>query len=431
MKVAPYYPVAVLCAAGHLDPFQVTENVELGFSWIAEILNSGYPEDDRYWMASSVVQLLGNHFQQEDPVRQLHVVQPTEVPPLLDFLLLCEKFYDTEPYATKPSHPGFIAFYILSTSREYTDFGPTILHVFSLTLLPTHPLQSRILALAAFHMLMPGWFSTQMENALYKNLDSLLQAVGDPFQFPQLPKSGEAGPEWRPDYKPMNSVVVLIEFASSDLWRNHLRHSNFTSCEEALSTEEGRSTAIHCMFDTAYFIWRAFLHTPAKIVAAIRRLEELQCLNTAEVVIMWAWTVGVMDPVDHDGWELIGGETLRFYQTHGIGRFTTLKRHIINTTTESKHLWSLRKHYEGSLCRIGVPFTRPPLGQLSPSDWSDLCVSRVCQLRRLHHLFGYDPTTWKEAVAAGEAVAVEEVDEEMDVSPGHPVPFVDWACDYP
>jgi len=31
-------------------------------------------------------------------------------------------------------------------------------------------------------------------------------------------------------------------------------------------------------------------------------LEELQCPNAAEVVIVWAWTIGVVNPVDRDGW---------------------------------------------------------------------------------------------------------------------------------
>jgi len=188
------------------------------------------------------------------------------------------------------------------------------------------------------------------------------------------------------------------------------------------------------MLHTAQLVWQAFLHTPTKIVAAIRRLEELQCLNTAEVVIMWAWTIGIIDAVDHDGWKLIGHDTLRFYQTHGIGRLATLKRHITDTTTEYKHLWFLVMHYEGPPCRMGsvkrpAPFVRPPWRLLSPMDQIDLGVSRICQLRRLYHLFGYDLATRTEEVAA-EAVVVE-VDGEMDVSLRHPVPSVDWACDYP
>ena len=60
---------------------------------------------------------------------------------------------------------------------------------------------------------------------------------------------------------------------------------------------------------------------------------------------------------------------------------------------------------------------------------TDLRVAQVCRLRRLYHLFGYDPVTWEEAVA------VEEVDEEMDTSSGQsvmiPVRLADCTCDYP
>ena len=57
----------------------------------------------------------------------------------------------------------------------------------------------------------------------------------------------------------------------------------------------------------------------------VKYLEELQCPNTAEVVIMWAWTIGVVNPVDHDGWQLIGRDTLRFYQTRGMERLNRLE----------------------------------------------------------------------------------------------------------
>ena len=219
-NVRKYNLLLILDALGHLDPFQFEANTKPGSLWITEILNSRYPEDERYQMARRVVQLLGNHFQ-KDPSAHLRVVQPIEVPPLLDFLLLCEKFYATESNSTESSHPGSIVLYLLSAIQEYADLGPTILPVLSLGLLPTHPLQSRSLALTAFHTRMPGWFSTKVDNASYGDLDKLLQAVGDPFQSPQIPNPCEVG-EWRPDYEPMNSVVVLIEFASSDLWQNHL-----------------------------------------------------------------------------------------------------------------------------------------------------------------------------------------------------------------
>ena len=231
----------------------------------------------------------------------------------------------------------------------------------------------------------------------------------------------------------MMAAVVLIEFASSDLWRNHLRRSNFASCEEILSTEEGRRTAVRYMFDTATDIWPEFLCTPGKITAAIKRLEELQCLNTAEVVIIWACSTGVMNAVDHDAWGVIGRETLRFYRTHGMGRLVSLKRHTIDRSVEAKHMVFLLAHYGGSPCRVGsIRHSVPIAGRLEEFKFGylvDLRISQVCQLRRLYYLFGYDPITWDEAVA------VEEVGEEMDEYSGRsviiPVQFVDWTCDYP
>jgi len=62
------------------------------------------------------------------------------------------------------------------------------------------------------------------------------------------------------------------------------------------------------------------------------------------------------------------------------------------------------------------------------SKEQELCLAQVCQLRRLYHLFGYDPVSWKEAVA------VEEVDEGTDtlsVQLVTPIQLMDWTCDYP
>ena len=96
---------------------------------------------------------------------------------------------------------------------------------------------------------------------------------------------------FRPDYEPTDAAVLLIEFASSELWQNHLDSSNFTTCEEFLSTE-GKRTVVEHMLKSPLPPWLKPLCRATTVVVAIRRLEELQCLNTAEVVIMWAWTVG-------------------------------------------------------------------------------------------------------------------------------------------
>jgi len=68
---------------------------------------------------------------------------------------------------------------------------------------------------------------------------------------------------------------------------------------------------------------------------------------------------------------------------------------------------------------------RPDFGS---RDDTFLYLSQACQLRRLYQLFGYDPTTWKDAVA------VSEVGEKSDASLRSSValsPSMDWACDYP
>ena len=409
----------------HLDPFQTMDSGELGFLWITEILKSRYQEERREWMASEVVQSLGRHFFRTNPVSFINV-EPGWIPPLLGFLSLSEKL-DT----TRSS--GFIALRILATSPGSADFGPVILPILHSTLLPTGRLHARCLALNVFLRFMSGWFSSRMENIPSKDLERLVQAVDDPFQFPDLPlRDGE--PVHPADYDPMMATAVLIEFASSVLWRNHLRSSNFTSCEEVLSSWDGKRAALRCMLDMAIRVWPEFLCTAAKITMAIRRLEELQCLNTAEVVIMWAWILGVVNPVDHDAWQVIEGDTLRFCQNHGTGRLIALKRHITDTSMATSHIKFLQSRFWTSPYRAGG--IRQRLAnrqeQLQSRYYTvaPLYISRACQLRRLDYLFGYDPTTWKEAVA----VAVEEADEEMDVSLGYSVtsvPFMDWTCDYP
>jgi len=425
-EATPRVLTSILSTLIHLDPLQVMGSGELGFLWISEILNSGYREHERYQMASEVVQLLGRHFfEHPEPVSR---VLPTWIPSILRFLSLCEEFVPSPP------SPGFIALRILSTNRGSAHFGPMILSVLTSTLQPAHSLQARGLALNAFLRFTTGWFSSQIEKVPSKDLGKLLQAIGDPFQFPDLLQDGKpVGPAV---YKPMMATVVLIEFASSDLWRDHLRRPNFASCEEVVSTREGKRTALESMFDVARDLWPDFLCTPAKITMAIRRLEELQCLNTVEVVIMWAWTTGAVNLVDRDDWRLIGHDTLRFYQTHGIKRLAALKQHTITQPRQSRHMMFLTARCRTFSCQVGSALRPDPTSKpwLRSGDryFADFYITQACQLRRLYQLFGYDPTTWKEAVA------VEGVEEETDMSPGRfaqPVPlvdpFVDWVCDYP
>ena len=311
---------SILSATSHLDPFR-TLGSRLGFEWMTGILKSKYPKEICHQMTSSVVQLFGKEVDTHPQKR----IPPEWVPPFLDFLSLSEEFYTTG----SSSGAWLTALRILSCRQVDAEFGLKLLPILTSTLLQDHPLKSRGLTLKVFHQFASGWFSPQMEVVSGRDLGKLLRTVGDPFKYLDLPLLyGQPGSTT--DYEPMMTAVVLIEFAFSDLWRDHLDRSNFDSCEEVLSTEEGRRAALRWMVDKATHTWSAFLCTAAKIIAAIGRLEELQCLNTAEVVILWAWTTEVMDQADHEGWRLIEDDTVRFYQTHGTERLTTLRRHIID-----------------------------------------------------------------------------------------------------
>jgi len=251
-------------------------------------------------MASPIVQLLGKQyylraFFSKDVLYALDV-GPAWIPLLSGFLMLSEKFYNTE----SPPYTGFIALRILSNSPGYGDCGLVLLPALAPTLLPTHPLQSRLLALKVFARFGIGWFSSQMEAIPHKNLNQLLRAVDDPFKFSlELPLyDGKA--LGTVNYEPITTAVILIELASSELWREHLHRSNFNSCEEVIVTEAAKKVAIRSMFIFAADSWPEFLRTPEKIIAAINRLKDLRCPGAVELVIMWAWTVGVVDPVDHD-----------------------------------------------------------------------------------------------------------------------------------
>lgn len=412
--------VVVLSASVHLNPFQAFGDAEPGFSLMTSLLNSKYPEDSCYQMACGVMELLGRWF---DSVA-IHIYRLNWIPALLGFLSLCEKFYTTQ----SPPYPGLIALRILSTCPEYPGFSTMVLPILTPILLPTHPLQSRSLALKVFYQLMHKWSPPQRETVLANDLNRLLQAVGDPFQSIPEGESMEAA-----DCGPVVAAVTLIGLMASDLWHNHLHHSNFTSCEEIVSTEEGRRTFLISMFNAATHSWSKLLSTPAQMVMAIRHLEELQCINTAEVVISWAWAIGVVSPVDHDGWRLIEHDTLRFYQAHGTGRLTTLSQHITDMTIEAPHSKFLTAKYGNTPCLAKKPLLHQV--QSYSRNHRDLCISQVCQLRRLYYLFGFDSMIWKEAVAATVEVGSGEGSAGgIHISSGcsmMPIEFMDHVCDYP
>ena len=229
----------------HLDPFEAAGTEEMGFIWASEILNSGYREGGQYLMTGEILRLLGRFYGSR---RYPSDIQPAWISPLLKFLSLCEK----SPAAESSPHPGLVALCILLGGLQGGDFGTTLLPTLTSLLSPDHPLRSRKLALAVFCGFARGWFSPQMGTVPAHRLNKLLRAVGDPFYFPPVPPQDQDGEfERQGHYWPMGAVVVLVEFASSELWGGHLCSSNFVSSEDGLSTYEGKRTALGCMLGAA------------------------------------------------------------------------------------------------------------------------------------------------------------------------------------
>ena len=419
-----YGLISILSTLSHFVPPQVVVIRELSLSWMTDILGSRYEARDRCIVAGEVVELF---WEQIKHLLLLHsssdyTANAASIPPLLDFLRLGEQTHWPEIV------PGVLALQILSHGERTNNFGPTILPILASTLQPTHPLQSRKTALKAFYQFGFGWFSSQMEGVSGSDRAGLLRAVGDPFQ--STPDSILQGNQLaKGKYNPMNVAATLIELASSDLWRSHLRRSNFASCEEVISTPEGMESVFQYLKDAT--TPRPFLSTPARIISAIERLESLRCPRTVEVVLTFIWVSRGVDepPIDLDGWRLIQQKTLMFYQTHGMGRLKILSQHI--TAIRSCYLY-----YRGPRCRVEgirlpVRITMYRGGWVCGEDTAaDFRLGQVCQRKMLYQLFGCSPGTWEEMVAADS----ERVDEGVGVSVGQPgvsAPFVDWACDYP
>ena len=77
--------VMLLTALVHLDPFGATQNGEMGFMLIDDILSSSFSERSRYRMASKVVELLGHLFfpkKDGNISPSALLVKPTWIPPL-------------------------------------------------------------------------------------------------------------------------------------------------------------------------------------------------------------------------------------------------------------------------------------------------------------------------------------------------------------
>ena len=261
-SVSKHALALVLSALVHLDPFRAMGTGEFGFLWITRILGSQYQEDERHQLTIQVAQLLAKYFCSGNLGYSLEI-EPTWIPPLMDLFSI---------YESSPLH-------IPSTSLGSARIRTLVLPTLTSALSPTNT-QLRALALKIFHTSMSVWSSPHMENIPSGDLDKLLRAVGDPFLHGALPV--------HVNRDSMKTVITLIELASSDLWRNHLRSSNFASFEELVSTDNGKRTVLAHISDMVAHTRPEFLCTFSKVTTAVWCLDKLQCGSTVDVVNSWA-----------------------------------------------------------------------------------------------------------------------------------------------
>lgn len=110
-----------------------------------------------------------------------------------------------------------------------------------------------------------------------------------------------------------------------------------------------------------------------------------------------------MVATDHDAWEIIGPETLKFYRTRGTERLDGL----LGRFASGNFCGLSRTSGQNTSCQVaGV---RPPirirvggdgLSGVSRIDLRRIC--EACQSRKSYQLFGLDLTTW-EVIVAGKS----------------------------
>ena len=101
--------------------------------------------------------------------------------------------------------------------------------------------------------------------------------VGDPFHSSPEPPWDQNRELKTPGglYRPMKAAVILIEFASSELWQSHLCPSNFISCKDVVSTDKGRRSALSAIEGTALMELPEFLCMPPNIVPPLDASKNL------------------------------------------------------------------------------------------------------------------------------------------------------------
>ena len=385
------------------------------FTWLGAVLDSNYPDADKYELAGLVLLFLHGRTRRvlRDAGRKL-VFPPSYAIVLVRFLLLhemCEKA-DIEPkkrdwafssFASPLSHPTTIALRLLLGTPKDTLILPIFL------VIPPAALQQnkwRAVALALFNHHRHWLFSPMIENLIPTHRIELLRAIGDPFDLTTTPSFVGLGRARAHDIDGVRLfpkvMGLLLSLTSSGVWRDYLHPTNFASCD-AIMAGEG-----HVHDTIRYFSnWSSALRGPGDsnfsgLMLGVNRLKQLRCHSAVKLILLSLWATPITPLYDQEVWGWVERQTLELFSARGeehLGIFVSQIKKAYGGAMTDLLAKLKRSEGENDLPDAGSPFKVDRVGRRVRTKDSlglgsfDYNFYTMCQLRRLYRLIGHDPAS--------------------------------------
>ena len=420
----------VLCTLFYVGLQDLQDFRPYCFEWLDAILDSDYPDADKYELAGLTLLFLHEKAKEMWNGDRTKLEFPRYATVLARFLLLHEKCrregiepknnrgWEFDPLVVSRAHPATIALQILLGTPKHTLILPIFLVIIP-ALQYDQWRNTRAVALKLFNRHRHWLFSPMIENLLPTHRAELLRAIGDPFDLYasthlailDRTRSGETE-----DARLSAKVTaLLLALTSSDMWRDHLHPTNFASCDAIMAEDEHLPNTI-----TYFSNWSSALKGPggnnfSGLMVGINRLKRLRCHSAVKLILLSLWSRPITPLYDQEVWRWVERQTLELFSTRSeehLGLFVSQIKEVygkamVNLVTQLK-----RSGGENGLPDVGSPSRVDRVGgsvwTMDPKDpelwdWESRFYT-MCQLRRLYRLLGHDPTSVHIAAATGEGV---------------------------
>ena len=386
------------------------------FTWLGAVLDSNYPDVDKYELAGLILLFLHNKARMMPWAggRKL-VFPPLYITTLVRFLLLHEVCETTgaEPknrgwrfssFVFSLSHPTIIALRLLQGTPKDTLILPVFL-VIPPALQQNQRRDTRPAALKLFNHHRRWLFAPTIENLLPAHRVELLRAIGDPFDLATTPMfvgPSKARAHNFDDVQLSQKVMgLLLALASSDVWRDYLHPTNFASCDVIMAREE------HVRDTIQYFSnWGSALKGPGDsnfsgLMLGVNRLKQLRCHSAVKLILLSLWSTPITPMYDQEVWRWVERQTVELFSARGeehLGIFVSQIKNAYGKATIDLVNKLKRSEGENDLPDTVSPFRMDGVGRrvrtrdpqsLGPLNYN---FYTMCQLRRLYRLLGHDPT---------------------------------------